>query len=740
MFNAASRVYPAGRAADVRPLASGCIGVEMRAIFATAAIVVMLSAGGVAACPEFPGPRAAEVGGPVAYTVMNHINRVPPPARHIPIPDAALDTVHIRLMRSGCYGTCPSYVVEISGDGKALYRGGQFTLTSGDHTFSVPTDTARCLLENFRSADFWSLARVYSAPVSDNPTAVVTLEIGGRKKSVTDYVGRWVGMPADVTALEDAIDSAAANRWVIGDAATIGDLKAEHFDFHSRTAANMLANAAELDNPDIALALLAEGAPVNGHAFSREDTPAGPRGPTAVEAAAEHGRADLVRALIRAGAFPADQPGIKEASLNAAVTSGDVATVSEILARRPDVNARNRDGTTPLMGSPYSPSDPSPDLLHRYAEIIRLLLAAGADVRLRDVDNRNALFGADGAEMVEVLVKAGASLETRDNSGDTPLLDANSDDGAMALIAAGADISAVNDKGDGLLEEATENKWPRCLAYLAAHPGSPRVAKSAPEAWPPSLPALVARHFDFHSRQAAVMLIRATNEGRDKLVLDLLAAGVAPNQVSDAGESDDARSAVGAAARQGKLELVRSLIAAGAFNDAPYHAKESVLFEAAGSAHAEVVSELLAAGADVNARDGVDGKTALMLVLEKTEPDDASKEAAWKAASAETIRRLIVANADVRLTDNSDETALHKAWNAEAVRLLLKAGADIEARDTQGQTPLLATIDDDVAMALIVAGADITARDDAGTTVLANAKSSHLKKTLVYLNAHSRRP
>ena len=74
------------------------------------------------------------------------------------------------------------------------------------------------------------------------------------------------------------------------------------------------------------------------------------------------------------------------------------------------------------------------------------------------------------------------------------------------------------------------------------------------------------------------------------------------------------------------------------------------------------------------------------------------------------------------------------------MRLLLKAGADIEARDSQGQTPLLATIDDDVAMALIVAGADITARDDAGTTVLANAKSSHLKKTLIYLNAHSRRP
>ena len=458
-----------------------------------------------------------------------------------------------------------------------------------------------------------------------------------------------------------------------------------------------------------------------------------------VEAAAEHGRADLVRALIRAGAFPADQPGIKEASLNAAVTSGDVATVSEILAQRPDVNARNRDGTTPLMGSPYSPPDPSPDLLHRHAEIIRLLLAAGADVRLRDADNRNAPFGADGAEMVEVLVKAGASLETRDKSGDTPLLDANSDDGAMALIAAGADISAVDDNGDGLFDRATENRWPRCLAYLAAHPGSPRVAKSAPEAWPPSLPVLVARHFDFHSRQAVVMLIRAANEGRDKLDLDLLAAGVAPNQVSDAGESDDARSAVGAAARQGKLELVRSLIAAGAFNDAPYHAKESALFEAARSAHTEVVSELLAAGADVNARDG-DGDTALMLVVGKTPPDGAAKEAAWKAASAETIRRLIVANADVRLTDNSDETALHKAWSAEAVRLLLKAGADIEARDSQGQTPLLATIDDDVAMALIVAGADITARDDAGTTVLANAKSSHLKKTLIYLNAHSRRP
>jgi hypothetical protein len=392
------------------------------------------------------------------------------PAHHVAVPQSALNTVRITLQRGACMGPCPVYSVEIRGDGTARYKGDGAVVVHGEHTFQISPETARCLVEDFRAADFWSLAPAYvDDNISDFPDALVTLEIGGQKKSLEDYLGRLVGMPASVTALEELIDRTAAHRWTHGDADTIPSLRAEHFDFHSPQAGPMLAKAAEVSPDEVVLGLLAEGAPATGrlHGWPRE----GEDGPSAVELASGRGDIVTVRALIAAGAFAGSQRGVKEPALAAGAGASSPAVVAEILKYGPDVNARDRDGVTALMhtGRGYSPHDKAADFTARKTEILRLLLAAGADPRLVDKDGTTSLFYVSGAEAVALLLKAGVKVEARDGLGDTPLLAAGDDDAAMALIEAGADTTAVNDAGVTLLSLATERNWPRTLAWLRTH-------------------------------------------------------------------------------------------------------------------------------------------------------------------------------------------------------------------------------------------------------------------------------
>ncbi len=133
-----------------------------------------------------------------------------------PIPAGGLRTVHIKLERGQCFGTCPAYSVEIDGDGKVEYHGDEFVLAKGHRTQTISLAAVASLLDKFRAADFWSLRPQYVARMTDNSHYRVTLTIGGQTKSVIDYVGREVGMPASVTELEDEIDRVAETAQRIG--------------------------------------------------------------------------------------------------------------------------------------------------------------------------------------------------------------------------------------------------------------------------------------------------------------------------------------------------------------------------------------------------------------------------------------------------------------------------------------------------------------------------------------------
>ena len=68
------------------------------------------------------------------------------PAQKVPFPAIKnWNSLRIQLQRTACYGWCPAYSVEISGDGTVLYFGERFVATKGAKSWTIPQDKVRAL-------------------------------------------------------------------------------------------------------------------------------------------------------------------------------------------------------------------------------------------------------------------------------------------------------------------------------------------------------------------------------------------------------------------------------------------------------------------------------------------------------------------------------------------------------------------------------------------------------------------
>lgn len=92
-----------------------------------------------------------------------------------------------------------------------------------------------------------------------------------------------------------------------------------------------------------------------------------------------------------------------ESPLMQAAEKGDLKTVQQLLASKPDVNARDQSGETALIHACRNP--------HANVELIKALLAAGTDLNIRDRNDYTALGWATvrgNNAVVQLLRKAGA--------------------------------------------------------------------------------------------------------------------------------------------------------------------------------------------------------------------------------------------------------------------------------------------------------------------------------------------
>jgi ankyrin repeat protein len=184
------------------------------------------------------------------------------------------------------------------------------------------------------------------------------------------------------------------------------------------------------------------------------------------------------------------------------------------------------------------------------------------------------------------------------------------------------------------------------------------------------------------------------------------------------------------AADSGNTALVERLLAAGADVNAKDNYGDTALIAAADDGHTDIVERLLAAGADVNAQNN-DGRTPLIAAAKggNINPwDDEDYIRVARERSTDIVRRLLaVQGIKVNAQNKDGETALTIAAlfsNADIVRLLLAAGADVNAKNKDGMTALMHAADEfatdaDIVERLLAApGADVNAKDKGGMTAL----------------------
>ena len=410
--------------------------------------------------------------------------------------------------------------------------------------------------------------------------------------------------------------------------------------------ATALQWAAHWDDRDTVDALLRAGANVNA---------ANDHGVTPLALATENRSSTIVEMLLNAGANPNSAVSTGESVLMTAARTGSVPIAQALMARGANVNAaESLHAQTALMWA----------TAQQHADVVRLLIAGGADVHARSRVRRRTVQVAD---------RYGDQNSVRgvtevDLGGFTPLLFAarvGDVESAGHLLDAGADVNDLAPYGASVL-------------VVAAHSGHSAVAR------------------------------------------ELLERGADPN-AAGAGYT-----ALHAAVLRGDLQLVNALLARGARADVSlakgtpsrYYSKDYAFNEsllgatpfwlAARFGEPEIMSALAAAGA--NPRFAMkDGTTALIMAIIPTRglgtfragdrreryqgPADvaAKGQGEDEAITFATAKRALELGADVNAATQTGDTALHVASGLAAntvVQLLAEHGAMLDQKNTRGLTPL----------------------------------------------------
>lgn len=266
------------------------------------------------------------------------------------------------------------------------------------------------------------------------------------RNNTADIVKLFIEKPVTVEAANNKGDTAlhlAAQRADTGVAEYLLTTDAVHLvnavNLDGRTPLHVTAAA---KNTTLLLRLLNAGANINAHDND---------GMTALHEAARTHNLLLARLLIKRGADVGKEgkPGTAtplHLAIRAGVTSSSM--VDLLIDNHADVNARDKNGCTPLMAATLCGAD----------AVCKRLLENGADPSVRDNSGRNVLFFISPllrGETLKLLIDAGADVNARETPTErTPLmasLQEHKTGLARLLIDMGADLDLKNNNGGSAL-------------------------------------------------------------------------------------------------------------------------------------------------------------------------------------------------------------------------------------------------------------------------------------------------
>lgn len=355
------------------------------------------------------------------------------------------------------------------------------------------------------------------------------------------------------------------------------------------------------------------------------------------------------------------EPALARHDVWTACACGELETVSELLARQPELARQvgGPDGREPILYACFS----------RFLRVdsarargiigcVRLLLANGAD------PNAHYFSSDDGRRQIQTVLYGAAGV-------------ANDAELTRLLLDAGADVNELEPAptptqlpGMEALYHACEFHDVACVALLLA-------AKP----YPPCVSYCLGRMLDFDNEAGAILFLK---HGADPNVRIPWHAN---------------RSHLHKAAIHGRsTRTIEAMLRAGADPNAPDDLGMSAYRYAFRYGHTQLARRMEASGADPRMLTDEDrwsadlvrsGRTAGTAKHARFRPDPELVELAIKRGPLELLQAVLAAGAD--LTVGSEAPPLHLAayfGRADAVALLLAAGADVQARNPYGGTAL----------------------------------------------------